>query len=117
MNKHKEFYSFIERELVDEKERVSLKQLGYYIKNGESYYSPKRFSITELKYFILELINSSLNQDMTIKEVREMINEYESLYDIYDVSDYPEAGGDVYLSEGIYLRADGSSYDDRIDND
>ena len=43
-----------------------------------------------------------------------MINEYESLYDIYNyVSDYPEAGGDVYLSDGIYLRADGSSYDDR----
>ena len=114
MKEHKEFYSFIERELVDEKERVSLKQLGYYIKSGESYYSPKRFSITELKYFILELINSSVNQDMTIKEVREMINEYESLYDIYNyVSDYPEAGGDVYLSDGIYLRADGSSYDDR----
>ena len=54
MNKHKEFYIFTERNLVDEKERVSLKQLGYYIKSGESYHSPKRFSITELKYFILE---------------------------------------------------------------
>ena len=50
---------------------------------------------------------------MTIKEVREMINEHQSLYDIYDVSDYPESGEDVYLSDGIYLRADGSSYDDR----
>ena len=113
MNKHKQFYNAIERELVDKKERVSLKQLGYYIKNGTAYYYPKRFSITELKYFILELINSSINQDMTIKEVRKMINEYESLYDIYDVSDYPEAGEDVYLSDGIYLRADGSSYDER----
>ena len=27
MNKHKEFYKAIERELIDEKERVSLKQL------------------------------------------------------------------------------------------
>lgn len=113
MNKHKEFYKAIERELVDKKERVSLKQLEYYIKNGTAYYYPKRFSITELKYFILELINSSINQDMTIKEVREMINEHQSLYDIYDVSDYPESGEDVYLSDGIYLRADGSSYDDR----
>ncbi len=68
MNKHKEFYKAIERELVDKKERVSLKQLEYYIKNGTAYYYPKRFSITELKYFILELINSSINKDMTIKE-------------------------------------------------
>ena len=117
MNKHKKFYNAIERELVDKKERVSLKQLEYYIKNGTAYFYPKRFSITELKYFILELINSSINQDMTIKEVREMINEHESLYDINDVSIYPEARGDVYLSDGIYLRADGSSYDDRIDDD
>jgi len=118
MNKHKEFYKAIERELIDEKERVSLRQLEYYIKNGTAYFYPKRFSITELKYFILELINSQVNQNMTIKEVREMISEHESLYDVYNyVADYPELGGDVYLSEGIYLRADGSSYNDRIDND
>ena len=113
MNEHVKFYKDIELELVPEDIRVSKKQLEYYISNVSRDY-PKRFTVTELKYFILGIINYKMDQDRTIGELRQEILEYESMYDsmnYYDEATMPD--GSVYLSDGIYLTPDGGSYDDK----
>jgi hypothetical protein len=111
MNKHAKFYEDMKVELVPKDIRVSKKQLEYYISNVSRDY-PKRFTVTELKYFILGIINYQMEQDRTIGELRQEILEYESMYDMYDYVD-DDCGGDVYLSDGVYLTPDGGSYDDR----
>ena len=109
MNKHIKFYKDMESKLVPKDIRVSKKELEYYIKGNVAWHYPKKFTITELKYFILETINAKDEQEKTISQLRQEILEYESMYDSMNYAD----GDSVYLSDGIYLTPDGGSYDDK----
>jgi len=111
MNRYKEMYK-MGGTLIDEHKRLTLKELEYYIKFNEGWNYPKKFTVTELKYWILELFNCKYNQKQNIEKIKKEIREHESMYDMYDYVD-DDYGGDVYLSDGVYLTPDGGSYDDR----
>ena len=111
MNRYKKMYE-IGGNLIDKDKRLTLEELEYYIKFNEAWDYTKKFTITELKYWILHLFNYKDNQKLTIEELKKEIEEHQSMYDTYDYAD-DNYGGDVYLSDGIYLTSDGGSYDDK----
>lgn len=110
MNRYKEMYE-IGGNLIAEDKRLTLKELEYYIKFNAAWDYPKKFTITELKYWILELFNCKYNQKRTIAEIKKEIEEHESIYDLYDYGDL--IGANVYMNDGVYIRPDGSTYDER----